>query len=252
MQPTRQLPLPFPLSPSRTDVDFIAAPSNEAALTWLARPEAWPLRRLVLYGPPGSGKTHLLHSWCARMGATLWSGPHLRGVPKPAHHELIALDDADLADERALFHLLNAAGEQGSAVLLAGRDAPARWQTRLPDLASRLRASLAVAIGPAEEALLRPLLTRLLAERQLDVPLAVQSWLLSHLPREAAALVEAVARLDRAAMGRRRGITRALAAEIVTTMENGASAAETASRRADNGWADEFFMHPSPPERTLL
>ena len=214
----RQLPLPFPAPAAHADPDFIAAPSNQAALAWLARPADWPLGRLVLHGPAGCGKTHLVLLWCARVGGALLAAPALHSVPVLPEGAPIALDDADLAEETALFHLINATAEAGRPLLLAAREAPSRWPTRLPDLASRLRASLAVGIGRAEDALLAPLLTRLLAERQLDVSPALQSWLLTRLPREAAAVAEAVARLDRAALERGRGITRALAAGIVAGM----------------------------------
>jgi chromosomal replication initiation ATPase DnaA len=50
-------------------------------------------------------------------------------------------------------------------VLLAARTPPAHWPVRLPDLASRLRATTAVEIAPPEDSLLRSLLARLLAER---------------------------------------------------------------------------------------
>jgi len=252
MDAARQLPLPFPSRASYADVDFIPAPSNEAALAWLARPGDWPFGRLVLYGPPGSGKTHLLHLWCARHGhidtasgaktpATLWTAADLRGVPELPAAGALAVDDADLADETALFHVINAAMAAGRVLLLAGRAAPAHWGTHLPDLASRLRASTAIGIGPAEDELLRPLLARLLAERQLDVPQAIQTWLLLRLPRHPAALAEAVARLDRAALALGRGVTRALAATIVNDMA-------TEHGRAD----DEILPHPSPTAPALL
>ena len=112
----------------------------------------------------------------------------------------MAVDDADAAPERPLLHLLNAAGEAGLPVLLAGRAAPARWHAALPDLASRLRAITAVRIGPAEDELLRSLLARLLAERQLAVAEPLQDWLRLRLPRSQGAIREAVARLDRAAL----------------------------------------------------
>ena len=118
--------------------------------------------------------------------------PSLTGLPElPAAG--VALDDADaVADERALLHLLNAAGEAGVPVLLAARLPPSRWSARLPDLASRLRAITAVEIGPPEDTLLRTLLARLLADRQLRLPESVQEWLLRRLPRSAAALRDAV------------------------------------------------------------
>ena len=67
-------------------------------------------------------------------------------------------------------------------------------------------------IAPAEDELLRALLARLLAERQLAVPAAVQDWLLLRLPRTPAAIREAAARLDHAALAAGSRITLALAA----------------------------------------
>lgn len=250
----RQLPLPFAPRRSFAEVDFVAAPSNATALAWLARRADWPVGRLVLYGPPGTGKTHLLHLWCGREGGTLWSAHDVRGMPVLPPSRSIGVDDADLADEMALFHLINAASEAGRSLLLVGREAPARWGTHLPDLASRLKASLAVGIGPAEDALLRPLLARLLADRQLDVPIALQDWLLSRLPRDQAVLAEVVARLDGAALARGRGITRALAGAIVAEMEGteGDRDARAPDTRQPDGSGDEIFTHASPLARALL
>lgn len=210
----RQLALPFAHAPLYAAADFLAAPSNAAALAWLDRTPDWPERRLALWGSEGSGKTHLLHLWAARHGAVLLAGPAL---PRPlaAPDRPLAIDDADTAPERPLLHALNAAAEAGLPVLLAGRAAPARWGVALPDLASRLRAAAAVEIRAAEETLLRVLLARLLAERQIAVPEAVQTWLLTRLPRTPAAVREAAARLDHAALAAGGPITRAVAAAVL-------------------------------------
>ena len=84
----------------------------------------------------------------------------------------------------------------------------------LPDLSSRLRAVAAVEIRPPDDALLAALLTHLLSDRQLSVPLPVQSWLLTRLPRSPAALRAAVVLLDRASMETGRSITRTFATEL--------------------------------------
>ncbi len=169
-----------------------------------------------MWGPEGCGKTHLLHLWAKRQGAVLLAGPLLAAEPPEGP---VAVDDADAAAERPLLHLLNAAGEAGLPVLLAGRAAPARWNPALPDLASRLRAITAVRIGPAEDELLHDLLARLLAERQLTVAEPLQDWLLLHLPRSQGAIREAVARLDRAALAAGGGITRQLAQAVAAGLD---------------------------------
>ena len=211
-----QPPLPFALERRFTEADFREAPSNAAATDWLRRTSAWPGGRLALWGEAGCGKTHLLHVWAARNGAALWRGPALRGLPELPDVPGLALDDADAAgDETGLLHLLNATAEAHVPVLLASRAPPARWLTRLPDLASRLRAITAIEIGPPEDALLQALLARLLADRQLRLPEPVQAWLLLRLPRTAAALRDAVARLDVAALARQQTITIAFARNVL-------------------------------------
>ena len=218
MNAFRQLSLPFAPAPHYAAADLVAAPSNAEARAWLARPTSWPEGRLALSGEAGCGKTHLLHLWSAEGGGEMLAGPFLRALPRTLARRL-AVDDADACpDEAVLLHLLNATREARCLVLLAGRTLPARWKVELPDLTSRLRALTAVSIGPAEDALLRPLLARLFAERQLRVSPLVQDFLLARLPRTPAALREAAARLDRRALATGGRISRPLAALVIAEL----------------------------------
>jgi chromosomal replication initiation ATPase DnaA len=219
MHASGQLILKFPPMQRFAAADFLPAPCNAAALTWLARTQEWPNRRLALWGEAGNGKTHLMHIWAERAGAVLLRGQSLHGLTELPICGGIALDNADAtADEAALLHLLNAAYEAGLPLLMAGRTPPSRWETRLPDLASRLRAVSAVAIEAPDDELLRALLIRLVRDRQIAVPEAVHEWLLRRLPRTPAALREAVERLDEAALAGGSAITRTLAAAVLPDM----------------------------------
>jgi len=213
----RQLPLPFAEAPGFAAEDFVDGPSNELARKWLEKPALWTNGRLVLWGDPGCGKTHLLHIWARAHGAAVYEGLTLRGLAA-APVGPVAVDDADSApDETALLHLLNGAAEAGRPVLLTARMPPARQEIGLADLASRLRGSLAVAILPPDEAMLDTLLTRLIAERQLLLRLEVRNFLASRLPRSPAVFREAIARLERAAAA---GVkpTRAAAAGLLADL----------------------------------
>jgi chromosomal replication initiation ATPase DnaA len=207
----RQLALPLAPEPDY-GAAFIEAPGNADALRWLAPGVHWPLGRLAVWGPEGCGKTHLLHLWAARNGAQLLRGAGLRFLPRGAP---LAIDDADAAPEHDLLHTLNAAAEAGERVLLAARSPPARWAVALPDLASRLRATAAVEIRTADDALLRDLLRRLFAERHLAVSEELQDWLRLRLPRTQAAMREAAARIDRASLAARRPVSRPLVQEVL-------------------------------------
>ncbi len=226
----RQLPLPFIHEATYDPADFLPDASNEAALAWLDAP--WPGQRLAVWGEPGCGKTHLLHVWAARSGATL-----VRALDDAAAARLsqqaggLAVDDADAAPEQPLLHLLNAAAEAGRPVLLAARTAPSRWPTRLPDLASRLRAVASVELTPPGDDLLRTLFASLLAARQLVAPEPLQRWMLLRLPRHPAALRAAASQLDYATMAAGGRVTQAIATEVVGRCDADADLAEVTYER---------------------
>ena len=203
----RQLALPLAVRPEPV-ADPIPDASNAVLRTWLGDPLSWPFGRLAIHGPEGCGKSAYLAQAARRLDLRILRGPELGGVPEPG---AAALDDADMVtDEAALFHLINANAAGGHLLLLVGRAPPSRWPVRLPDLASRLRATATAAVEQPSDALLRALLTNHFAKRQVRVDPAVLDWLMTRLPREAGVLGEVAARLDRAAMAARRPIGRSL------------------------------------------
>ncbi len=224
--------MPFPHAPHYRPEEFLPAASNAEAMLWLGNTASWPGRQLALWGPEGCGKTHLLHVWAAREGAALLSGPMLVLPPPPRP---LAIDDADTAAPRTLLHVLNSCREAGLPALLAAREAPARWPCALPDLASRLRAMPAVPLRPADETLLAALFDHLARERQMPIAASLRDWMLLRLPRSQAAVREAVARLDHAALAAGGRVTRPLAQGVVAAL--GGEAPEEAAATPDRAAA---------------
>ncbi len=214
-----QLLLPFSDEPDYAEADFIHAESNAAARAWIARPSEWPERRLAIWGEAGCGKTHLMRIWAGRVGADVWAGAALRGLPERLPAGGIGIDDIDFVpDETTLFHWLNAARDAQVPVLITSQAPPARLPTQLPDLASRLRAFTAVGIDPPEDALLRALLAHLLSDRQWRLDLDVQERILPLLPRQPGQLREFIARLDRSQLAAGGRVTLALVKGILAEL----------------------------------
>lgn len=199
--------------------DFFVSASNTAALAWLDRWPDWPAPAMVLHGPRGSGKTHLVHLWCARASAFLVAGAALDETA--LHHLLnrgdcpVAVDDADCAGEAQLLHLFNACREGGGGLLLAARSPAGAWAARLPDLDSRLRAALSVGIGFPDDALLGVVLTKHFADRQVRVAPEVIAYLVGHMDRSLAAAAEIADALDQAALSGGGAITVPLARRML-------------------------------------
>jgi chromosomal replication initiation ATPase DnaA len=205
--------------------DFLEGPSNSAALALVDRWPDWPDRIAMLVGPEGAGKSHLAAIWAARSGAHTVAGPTLVDADVPGLLATGTLVVEDLAagslDERVLFHLLNLARQTGACMLLTARTQPAGWPVAIKDLASRLRALPVVTLAPPEDALLRAVIVKLCADRQLAVDEGLVNYLATRIERSFAAARAAVIALDREALRAQRPITRALAADLLR--EAGAS-----------------------------
>ena len=221
----RQLALSLEHAESFAREDFLSGPSNAAALALVETWPDWPARAVVLAGPAGSGKSHLASIWAARANARILPAADLKQAKLPAALASGALVVEDLApgafDERALFHLINLVREEGAYLLLTATSPPAGWPVEIPDLASRLKALPVVMLAPPDDALLRAVLVKLFADRQLAVDEALVGFLATRIERTFQAARAAVAKLDQEAMQRKRPLTRALAAEVLREREEG-------------------------------
>jgi chromosomal replication initiation ATPase DnaA len=214
----RQLVLALDHSVSFAREDFLRGPSNAAALALIDRWPDWPDRLVALIGPEGSGKSHLAAIWAEAAGARILSAKLLAVSDLPASLATGALVVEDLEaedlDEPALFHLINLAREERAYVLLSARVPLTSFLISLRDLASRLRALPSVVLAPPDDALLRALIVKLAADRQLVVDETVVNYLVNHIERSFAAARAAVRRLDEEAMRQQRPVTRSLAVEL--------------------------------------
>ena len=215
----RQIPLSFDHRPALDAEDFIVAGPNNAAVAWLDRWPDWPGHTLAIFGPAGSGKSHLAHAWRHRSGAGLIEGGALiesevADVAGPDHR--LVVEDADRGvDEAALFHLINLVREEGGFLLLTGRQAPARWPVRLADLRSRLAAMAAVELLAPDDTLIAAVLAKQFDDRQLRIAGDVVDYLIPRMERSFAAIAHVVAALDSLSLAERRNITVPLARRVL-------------------------------------
>lgn len=206
----RQLVLDLPHRPALGRDDFLVAPCNEAAVHWIDLWPDWSGPALVLCGPGGSGKSHLAAVWQNRAEALVVDpgafSTLLGAGDLPARHFLME-DMTGPEDEEALLHFYNRLAEEGGTLLLTSSAPPARWDLRLADLASRLRAAPVAEIGLPDDSLLQALLVKMFADRQLRVAPDVIAFLMPRMERSFAGARSLVERLDAAALSEQRTIT---------------------------------------------
>lgn len=228
-----QLDFGFAVAPEQLVLDWQwrTPPSREAtvegpglapALALVDRWPEWPAPVAALVGPAGSGKSHLARLWAARAEAHCLPPERLDGLdPAPLGPRAVLIEDVSAAAlgrhtaAVGLFHLLNHVRGQGSFVLMTARSDPARWPHALPDLASRLAAAALVEVPVPDEATMRSVMARLLAERQMPTDAAILDAAVPRLDRSLAAVRDLVRRLDRTALATRRPVTARMVREVL-------------------------------------
>lgn len=216
-----QLSFDLPVRTALGREDFFVSPANAVAVATIEATAGWPDRKLVLSGPAGSGKTHLVHVWVRQTGAQIVAASDLthRDIAALATGP-VAIEDVpeileDLAAQDALFHLHNLMFAQGQPLLMTGRGTPAHWNIRLPDLQSRIAGTNHVALDQPDDSLMAAVLVKLFADRQITPKADVVPYLISHIERSFDAASRIVERLDRIALAERQNLSRTLAARLL-------------------------------------
>jgi chromosomal replication initiation ATPase DnaA len=210
----RQLLLELPHRPALGREDFLVSDANAAAAALIDAWPNWPSPTTVLVGPAGSGKTHLSEVWRLKSGAERHDAIAKLPTEGEAFARLIE-NMPNTIDDATLFHLINLAREQGGSILMTSRTSPATWNIALPDLASRLKAASVVAIGTPDDTLLRAVLVKHFADRQLAIDDSLIGYLAARMPRSLAAARTIVAEIDRAALETRAEITKPFVAAVL-------------------------------------
>jgi chromosomal replication initiation ATPase DnaA len=219
----RQIPLALAHEPAFGRDDLVVTPANAEAVSMIDRWPDWPSAVVVLAGPAGSGKSHLASIWREWSKATIILPGKPGGATDASVIGPVLVDGIGEGpfDEAGLFHLINAVRASGTHLLLTSRRFPLAWGASLPDLVSRLRAATTVEVHEPDDALLEGVIAKLFADRQVEVEPHVVSYLARRIERSVATAIDVVDRLDRAALEEKSRITRALAARIVSALDEG-------------------------------
>lgn len=207
-----QLPLAVQLRDTASFETFFAGPNAEAvaAVQGLAAP-------VLLYGPRGSGRSHLLQACARRHGLAYLPLADFAAHGADALQGFEDVPGACLDDVEAvlggidwclaLLRLIDRLRTRGARYVLAAGAPPERLELPLPDLRTRLAACSVFGLRPLQDEDRRALLRDRARARGLEMPEEVSRWLLNTHARDTASLLDALERLDRAALSAKRRLT---------------------------------------------
>ena len=208
----QQLPLPIGPLPKPGFDNFLAG-ANAAAIEHL-QGRAGPSAPVYLWGPPGSGKTHLLQALAGRWqdgGRRVgwFDAADRQPWALQAEWALVVIDRCEALPpeaQHAAFALFVEAGTHGVQVAAAGRLPPVDLPVR-EDLRTRLAWGHVFALQTLPEAETRAALRREADHRGIFLSDEVMDHVLTHFPRDLSHLMRLLDRLDRYALAKGRRVT---------------------------------------------
>ncbi len=221
---SEQLLLDLPHREALGREDFLVTSSNAAAVELVDQWPNWPSYAAIIVGPESCGKSHLVEVWRQRSAALKIQTADLitSHVPKLLVGQTAAIEDLHegAIDERAIFHALNLAKQEAKFILFTSRQPPNHLRFQIPDLSSRLNSLPVVQIEAPDDALLRGVLVKLFADRQLTADEGLINYTLLRMPRSLAIARKLVAEIDLLALTEKAEVSKALVGRVLTKLEN--------------------------------
>ena len=180
--------------------DFIVAPCNIDAVTWMDLQGCWSSHAFLVYGPKGCGKTHLSY---------MFSKIHIDAKDLtedfyPTDPKIVVENIDETVNEKALFHLFNWTREQNIGLLMTARKIP---NFQLPDLTSRILMIQKVPILPPDDDLIFGMLAKVFLERNIAVDANVLEYATHQTERSFEAVHALIDAADGLALSQNRRIT---------------------------------------------
>ena len=221
----KHLPLPI-VAPATARFDTFVPGANAAALQQLQQLDG-AASPVFLWGPAGSGKTHLLHALAhqrqqrgERVG---WFDPSVRPPwsiePGCSVLLLDACDRFDEAQQRSAFALLVEAQTHAVPWVAAARVPPVDLRVR-EDLRTRLGWGPVFALRALPEDQARAVLRRESDRRGILLSDDVMDYLLTRFARDLSHLMALLDRLDDFALAEHRGVTVPLLKKMLLEQES--------------------------------
>jgi DnaA-homolog protein len=221
---TRQLVLALASAPAPTFENFVAGRNEEVKTRLQSLVLATAGERFIyLWGPPASGRTHLLKATVAALTAAGASAEYVgcaKGAPFAVEAErcnCVAVDDVHELDDPgqvSLFHLYNRLRERGGTLVAAGNEPPMRLALRA-DLVTRLGWGLVYQLHALTDAEKAEALVAHAQARGFALSAEMCDYLLHRVQRDMPTLLAVLEALDRYSLEMKRPVTLPLLRELL-------------------------------------
>ena len=195
-----QLILKFPTNKVYLKEDFYVSPSNQKAYEFISSWPKWIKRIANIFGPPGSGKTHLASILKSKTSALEIQSDALNDkifFEFKINEALIIENLNEKVSENLLFSLWNVALQDNKYLLITSTKPISTYKFKLLDLKSRANSSVIIGINLPSDDLISVILAKNFSDKQIKVEKKHIDYIIKRIDRSYEKISQFISILDK-------------------------------------------------------
>ena len=195
-----QLILKFPSHQAYKKEDFYVSPSNQEAYDLIEQWPKWIKRTVNIFGPSGSGKSHLVSILKSKTSNLQVESSMLKEeiFIKFKTKETLIIENLDeKVSERLLFSLWNSALQDNKYLLITSKKPINSFKFNLKDLMSRVKSSLVVGINLPSDDLISAIIAKNFSDKQIKVEKKHIDYIIKRIDRSYEKISQFILTLDK-------------------------------------------------------
>ena len=195
-----QLILKFPTEQAYKKEDFYVSSSNQEAYDFINSWPKWVKRIINIFGPSGSGKSHLA-SMLKNKTSCLWIDSkdlNEKTFLKFKTKEALILENLnETISEKLLFTLWNIALQDNKYFLITSTKPINLYKFKMDDLVSRVNSSLIIGISLPSDDLISVILAKNFSDKQIKVDKKHIDYIIKRIDRSYEKISQFISTLDK-------------------------------------------------------
>ena len=195
-----QLILKFPTQQAYKKEDFYVSSSNQEAYDFINSWPKWIKRIINIFGPSGSGKSHLA-SMLKSKTSCLWIDSHElneKTFLKFKTKETLIIENLnEKISEKLLFTLWNIALQDNKYFLITSTKPLNSYKFKMNDLVSRVNSSLIIGISLPSDDLISVILAKNFSDKQIKVEKKHIDYIIKRIDRSYEKISQFILTLDK-------------------------------------------------------
>ena len=200
-----QLILKFPTNKIYLKEDFYVSPSNQEAYNFVNSWPRWVKKIANIFGPHGSGKTHLASILKSKTTALSVQSTELNDkifFKFKTKEALIIENLSEKVSENLLFSLWNVALQDNKYILITSNKPIGNYKFKLPDLKSRVNSCVNIGINLPSDDLVSVILMKNFSDRQIKVEKKHIDYIIKRIDRSYEKISQFILVLDKYSLKR--------------------------------------------------